>query len=135
MAPLRESCLSSVEATEHDAEAPLHGDLVEHFRRRSASSEDGADHSRLVPGVALRNASLEQLHDLPGRPGVDVRKGAFADLLPRDPRMARPPEPCQHTAQSSCAVKFVPLASALQRLRQLCEGIADEVWALFNRRS
>ena len=25
----------------------------------------------------------KQLHDLTGRPGVDVRRGAFADLLPQ----------------------------------------------------
>ncbi len=73
----------SVEARQHDAEAPLQGHLVEHLRRRGAGGEDGAGHSRLVPAEPLRNAGLEQLHDLTGRPGVDVREGAFADLLPQ----------------------------------------------------
>ena len=73
----------SIEATEHDAEAPLQGHLVEHFRRRGAGGEDGAGHVRLVPAEPLRNAGLEQFHDLTGRPGVDVRERAFADLLPQ----------------------------------------------------
>ena len=49
--------------------------------RRAAGGEHGAGHSRLVPAEPLRNAGLEQLHHLTGRPGVDVRKDAFADLL------------------------------------------------------
>jgi hypothetical protein len=73
----------SVETTEHDAEAPLQGYLVEHLRRRGAGGEDGAGHPRLVPANPPRDAGLEQLHDLTGRPGVDVRRGAFADLLPQ----------------------------------------------------
>jgi len=72
----------SVEARQHDAEAPLQGHLVEHRRRRGAGSEDGAGHPRLVLADPPRDAGLEQLHDLTGRPGVDVRRGAFADLLP-----------------------------------------------------
>jgi hypothetical protein len=36
--------------------------------------------------------ALEQLHDLTGRPGVDVRKGAFSPIFsPWDPSIARPP--------------------------------------------
>ena len=73
----------SVEARQHDAEAPLQGHLAEHLRRRAAGGEDGAGHSRLVPAEPPRDAGLEQLHDLTGRPGVDVREGAFADLLPQ----------------------------------------------------
>ena len=73
----------SVEARQHDAEAPLQGHLAEHLRRRAAGGEDGAGHSRLVPADPLRDAGLEQLHDLTGRPGVDVREDAFADLLPQ----------------------------------------------------
>ena len=45
--------------------------------------EDGAGHARLPPADPLRHAGLEQLHDLTGRPGVDVRRDAFADLLPQ----------------------------------------------------
>ena len=73
----------SVEARQHDAEAPLQGYLVEHLRHREAGGEGGAGHLRLVPAEPLPLAGgLEQLHDLTGRPGVDVRVGAFADLLP-----------------------------------------------------
>jgi hypothetical protein len=36
----------SVEARQHDAEAPLQSHLVEHLRRRDAGSEGGAGHSR-----------------------------------------------------------------------------------------
>ena len=73
----------SVEARQHDAEAPLQGHLAEHLRRRAAGGEDGAGHARLVPGDPLRDAGLQQLQDLTGRPGVDVGEGAFADLLPQ----------------------------------------------------
>jgi hypothetical protein len=61
-----------------------------HLRRRGASSEDGAGHSRLVPGEALRNAGLEQLHDLPGRPGWTSENAPSPIFSPRDPRMALP---------------------------------------------
>jgi hypothetical protein len=73
----------SVEARQHDAEAPVQRHLAEHLRRRGAGGEGGAGHSRLVPGGPLRSAGLEQLHDLTGGPGVDVSEGAFADLLPQ----------------------------------------------------
>ena len=73
----------SVEARQHDAEAPLQGHLAEHLGRRAARGENGAGHPRLPPADPLRHAGLEQLHDLTGRPGVDVREGAFADLLPQ----------------------------------------------------
>ena len=122
----------SVEAAEHDAEAPLQGHFVEHLRRRGAGGEDGAGHSRLPPAVPSRDAGLEQLHDLTGRPGVDVRVGAFADLLPQgSPHRHAPPEPCRHTTQSSCAVKFVPLDEGLpyatstsvpRRVIRMCSG-------------
>ena len=68
----------SVEARQHDAEAPLQGHLAEHLGRRAARGENGAGHPRLPPADPLRHAGLEQLHDLTGRPGVDVREGAFA---------------------------------------------------------
>ena len=83
----------SVEARQHDAEAPLQGHLVEHPRRRGAGGGGDAGHSRLVLAEAPRDAGLEQLQDLTGRPRVDVRRGALADLLPRAPRIARPPTP------------------------------------------
>jgi hypothetical protein len=70
----------SIEATEHDAEAPLQRHLVEHLRRWGAGGEDGAGHARLAPANPPRDAGLEQLHDLTGRPSVDVCKGTFADL-------------------------------------------------------
>src|SRR5262245_38846030 len=73
-----------VEARDHNAEAPLHGHLVEHLRCREAGSEGGTSHFRLVPTEPLPlTGRLEQLHDLTGRPGVDVRRTAFADLLPQ----------------------------------------------------
>jgi len=71
-----------VEARQDDTEAPLHGHRAQHFRRRAAGTEDGVGHARLVPTEPPRNVGLEQLHDLAGRPGVDVRRGALADLLP-----------------------------------------------------
>jgi len=74
----------SVEARQHDAEAPFQVHLVEHLRRRGAGSEGGAGHSRLVPSKPPRDAGLKQLQDLTGRPGVDLSKGAFADLLPEE---------------------------------------------------
>src|SRR6516164_8911738 len=41
-------------------------------------------HLFLVPAEPLPPAGgLEQLHDLTGRPGVDVCRAAFADLLPQ----------------------------------------------------
>src|SRR5262245_6087215 len=46
----------------------------------AARGECGAGHSGLVLTKLPREAGLEQLHDLTGRPGVDVRVGAFADL-------------------------------------------------------
>jgi hypothetical protein len=74
----------SVEARHHDAEAPLHRHLVEHLRCREAGSEGCAGHFRLVPTEPLPlTGGLEQLHDLTGRPRVDVRRAAFADLLPQ----------------------------------------------------
>src|SRR5262249_31142111 len=66
-----------------DAEAPLQGHFVEHLRRRAARGECGAGHSGLVLTKLPREAGLEQLHDLTGRPGVDVGTGASADLLPQ----------------------------------------------------
>ena len=48
-----------------------------------APAASGAGHSRLVLAEPPRDAGLEQLHDLTWRPGVDVRYGAFADLLPQ----------------------------------------------------
>ena len=71
----------SVEARQHDAEAPLQGHLTEHLRRRDAGGEDGADHARLVRDSPLRDAGLPQLQDLARRPGVDVGEFAFADLF------------------------------------------------------
>ena len=71
----------SVEARQHDAEAPLQGHLTEHLRRRDAGGEDGADHARLVRDGPLRDAGLPQLQDLARRPGVDVGEFAFADLF------------------------------------------------------
>ena len=101
----------SVEARQHDAEAPLQGHFAEHLRRRGAGGEDGAGHSRLVPADPLRDAGLEQLHDLTGRPGVDVREGAFADLLPQ----GSPHRPSSLRAeQTPAAGKREPLPSLLR---------------------
>ena len=71
----------SVEARQHDAEAPLQGHLTEHLRRRDAGGKDGADRARLVRDGPLRDAGLPQLQDLARRPGVDVGEFAFADLF------------------------------------------------------
>ena len=83
----------SVKARQHDAEAPLQSHLVKHLRRWNAGGESCAGHSRLVLAQPPRDAGLEQLHNLTGRPGVNVRRGAFADLLPQGAPHARPPEP------------------------------------------
>ena len=48
----------SVEARQHDAEAPLQRHLAEHLRRRDAGGEGGAGHSRLVPGDPPRAPAL-----------------------------------------------------------------------------
>ena len=50
---------------------------------REAGGEGGAGHLRLVPTAPPLAAGLEQLHDLTGRLSVDVRRAAFADLLPQ----------------------------------------------------
>ena len=71
----------SVEALQHEAEAPLQEHHTEHLRRRGAGGEDGVSHVRLVPVEPPRRAWPEQLHDLTGRPGMDLRGGAFTDLL------------------------------------------------------
>jgi len=98
MAPLRRELPQgrSVEARQHDAEAPFHTHLVEHLRRRGAGREDGADRARLVAAEPLRDAGLEQLHDLAGRPAMDVGKDSFADLLPQ----ASPHRPSSFAAAS-----------------------------------
>jgi hypothetical protein len=87
----------SVEARQHNAEAPLQGHLAEHLRRRAAGGEDGAGHSRLPRPYPPRDAGLEQLHDLTGRPGVNVREDAFADLLSQGSRIAYPPAAGEQT--------------------------------------
>src|SRR5262249_25284306 len=83
MARVRKSCsrVGPSRRDSIDAEAPLQGYLVEHLRRREAGGEGGAGHLRLVPTEPPLAAGPEQLHDLTGRPGVDVRGAAFADLL------------------------------------------------------
>ena len=73
----------SVEAAEHDAEASLQRHLAEHLRRRRTGGEDGPGHPRLLLAEPRRETFLEQFHDLTGRPGVDVRRAALADLLPK----------------------------------------------------
>src|SRR5215468_8520802 len=50
----------SVEARQHDAEAPLQDYLVEHLRRREAGGEGGAGHLRLVPTEPPLAAGFEQ---------------------------------------------------------------------------
>ena len=73
-----------VEARQHDAEASLQRHLSEHLRRGYARGEDGAGHACLALAELARHTGLEQLQHLTGRPGVDVRHGAFADLLPQE---------------------------------------------------
>ena len=82
----------AVEAWQHDPPPTADLDLVQHLRRRSACGEDRAGHARLPSGDPARNPRLEQLDDLPRRPGVDVRHGAFAELFPEcsDHRPAPP---------------------------------------------
>ncbi len=88
----------SVEARQHDAEAPLQVHLVEHLRRWGAGGEGGVGYSRLVSADPPRDANLKQFQDLTGRPGVDVSKGAFADLLTEGLCIARPPSRRANTA-------------------------------------
>ena len=66
---------------------------------------------RAPPARPLRDAGLEQLHDLTRRPGVDVRKEAFADFSPRDPRI-RPSS--LRDEQTPAAGKREPLPSLLR---------------------
>jgi hypothetical protein len=103
----------SLEATEHDAKAPLQLHLAEHLRRRGAGGEDGAGHPRLPPAFPSRRAGLQQLHDLTGRPGVDVRKDAFADLLPQG-SPHRPSSRCGG-ANTSGAQKRTPFSRGRRR--------------------
>src|SRR5450631_2949420 len=84
----------SVEALQHDAEAPVQRHLAEHLRHRDAGGAHGADHAYLVPAEQMRDAGLEQLHDLTGRPGVGFGEGAFTDLFPQRSLHARSP-PCR----------------------------------------
>ncbi|MGY4503889.1 hypothetical protein ACVWYH_007846 [Bradyrhizobium sp. GM24.11] len=60
----------SVEALQHDAEAPVQRQLAEYRRHRDAGGAHGADHAYLVPAEQMRDADLKQLHDLTGRPSV-----------------------------------------------------------------
>jgi hypothetical protein len=76
-----------VEALQHDAEAHVQCHLAEHLRHPEAGDTHGADHAHLVPAEQMRDAGLEQLHDLTGRPGVGFGEGAFTDLFPSDPCM------------------------------------------------
>src|SRR4029450_4808093 len=84
----------SVEALRHDAEAPVQRHLAEHLRHRDAGGAHGADHAYLVPAEQMRDAGLEQLYDLTGRPGVGFGEGAFTDLFPQRSLHARSP-PCR----------------------------------------
>jgi hypothetical protein len=84
----------SVEALQHDAEAPVQRHLAEHLRHRDAGCAHGADHAYLVPAEQMRDAGLKQLHDLTGRPGVGFGEGAFTDLFPQRSLHARSP-PCR----------------------------------------
>jgi hypothetical protein len=110
----------SVEARQHDAEAPLKGHLAEHLRRRAAGGEDSAGHSRLPPAYPPRHAGLEQLHDLTGRPAVDVREEAFADLLPQRP--PHRPSSCRGKQTPAARKKEPPVVAAAGcRAAHLCE--------------
>src|SRR5262245_374723 len=82
MAPVSKSC-SRVGTSKRGSTMPKRPSRVEHLRRRSTRGVCGAGHSGLVLTKLPREADLEQLHDLTGRPDVDVGIGAFADLLPQ----------------------------------------------------
>jgi hypothetical protein len=69
----------SVETLKYNAEASLQGHFVEYLR--STRGDGSAGHSRLVPPEPQRDSDLEQLHDLTGRPDMNVCREAFADLL------------------------------------------------------
>src|SRR2546430_16372774 len=60
----------------------------------AASGEDRAGHLLLVLEDPLRDTWLGQLDDLTGRPGMDLREDAFADLLSQRSLHARSP-PCR----------------------------------------
>ena len=80
----------------------------------NASGAPAANTARVMRASTahpLRDAGLEQLHDLTGRPGVDVRRDAFADLLPRDPPI-RP---------SSVHDEQTPAAATQNPSRRCCE--------------
>src|SRR6516225_11020755 len=103
MAPLRESC-SRVGPSRRLSTMPKRPSRVNSSNTSGAGGaggEDGAGHARLVPADPPRDTGLEQLHDLTGRPGVDVRVGAFADLLPE----GSPHRPCSSRAMPTyCSV-------------------------------
>ncbi len=86
----------AVEARQDDAQTPVDADLVQHLRRRAAGGEHGAGEVRLVARDPARNLGLEQLDDLAGRPGVDVRESALADLLSQASLHVLPPRPLYH---------------------------------------
>ncbi len=81
----------SVEALQHDAEAPVQRHLSQHRRHGDAGGVHGADHAYLVSAEQMRDAGLKQLHDLTGRPGVGLGEGAFTDLFPQRSLHVRSP--------------------------------------------
>ena len=95
------------------------------------AANDGAGHARLPPAHPLRDAGLEQLHDLTGGPGVDVRRNAFADLLPEG--SPHPPAPPAVKKQTPAAGKGELLRPSqlpsryvrLQSCRELCQKIRE----------
>jgi hypothetical protein len=72
----------SVETLQHNAEAPIQGHFVEDLRSTHGKCSTG--HLRFMLPEAWRGSNLEQLHDLTGRPDMNVRRGSFADLLPQE---------------------------------------------------
>jgi hypothetical protein len=71
----------SIEARQHDAEAPVHSDFVEHLRSGAAGGGHRAGLLRLVLEDPIRDTWLGQFDDLTGRPSVHLRENALADLL------------------------------------------------------
>ena len=110
-----------VEVRQHDAEAPLHRHLAQHLRRRGAGGEGRAGHARLPPGDPARETGFEQFHDLTWRPGVDVRKGAFADLLPQG--SLHGPFP-RREKKTPATAKDNPLAPRPQAATDFARGVS-----------
>jgi len=107
----------SLEALQHEAEAPLQHHHAEYLRRRGAGGEDGVGHVRLVPVKPPRRAWLEQLHDLTGAQAWTSAAAPSPIFSPKDPRIARPPWRRAHTRRRAETNPLIP-SPDLRRLKR-----------------